>query len=107
LNSQKNGCPETVRILGYDTSIKFDQPSVNAELHKAYGIHKRSELEILIATDHHIQSQKETVIHEILHGISDAVGAKLKERQVSSLSRAFFAVLSDNPALVKWLFDEE
>ena len=45
----------------------------------------------------------ETMIHEILHGMSNFLGINLKESQVISLANCLVLLFQENPALKKLL----
>ena len=48
------------------------------------------------------QKQLQTIIHEILHGISEELGIPMNEKFVRAVSRAMLCVILDNP----WFFKE-
>lgn len=47
--------------------------------------------------------QRDTVLHEVLHCCEAAAGIELEEQHIASLATLLYAVMRDNPELVKWL----
>lgn len=43
------------------------------------------------------ETQQQSLLHEIAHGVSYAYGVNLTEEQVGAFSRGFYAVMKDNP----------
>jgi hypothetical protein len=60
-------------------------------------------MDIVISTETTPQHQVETLLHEVLHAISNALDLQLTEHQVFALSTGVYAVCMDNPALVDLL----
>ena len=52
-------------------------------------------------------TQKETLLHETLHAISDEMNLDLSEEQVSGAARGILAMLIDNPSFAKFLLKKE
>lgn len=52
-------------------------------------------------------TQKETILHETLHAVSDEMGLNLTEEQVSGATKGVLAVLIDNPSFAKFLLKKE
>ena len=48
--------------------------------------------------------EADTLLHEILHAIDDAMQTKMKERQVHCTATGIIALLRDNPDFVKYMF---
>ncbi len=48
--------------------------------------------------------EADTLLHEILHAIDDAMQTKMKERQVHCTATGIIALLKDNPDFVKYMF---
>lgn len=51
----------------------------------------------------HEFSKKDTVLHEVLHAIDDAIQSELSERQVRSVTTALLDMMRRNPAFMNWL----
>lgn len=63
--------------------------------------------QILIQEDLKYDTQKETLMHEVLHAISDEMNLDLTEAQVSGGSKGILAVLIDNPSFARYLVSKE
>jgi hypothetical protein len=48
--------------------------------------------------------EADTLLHEILHAIDDAMQTKMKERQVHCTATGLLALFKDNPDFVKYMF---
>ena len=48
--------------------------------------------------------EADTLLHEILHAIDDAMQTKMKERQVDCAATGLLALFKDNPDFVKYMF---
>lgn len=59
---------------------------------------------IKIKLDCHLELQQDALLHEILHAIDDQLGLKCGERRVNNLATAIMAVMSNNPAIRKFIF---
>ena len=55
---------------------------------------------IRIDSDMTPQDKKETLLHEIVHGVDEFMTIKLEEEQVKKLGAALAMVLMDNPGLL-------
>lgn len=51
---------------------------------------------IELRSDASPDDKRVTLLHEVLHGIDEAYGLKLKERQVDMLAKALYQLLRDN-----------
>ena len=83
-----------IKILGKKYDIVFKDDSVlNTGMVGHYdGTKNRIDILRGMSKD----QTNETILHESIHAISDALGLELEERDVTSLSTAIFAVLRDN-----------
>jgi len=50
-----------------------------------------------------LESEQDTVLHEALHALSDAMEIKLKEHQVTKLATGLLALLKDNSHFALYL----
>lgn len=64
-----------------------------------------SEQRLLIAYNLAPLQERDTVLHEIVHAVSEMTGHELEEGEVAALGNSLLAVLRDNPALVSWLME--
>ena len=69
------------------------------------GLTKIMEQELCFRTDDHFEGQRDTLLHEVIHGIELQLGYKLTEAQVSGLAAGLLQVLRDNPGFAKWLLE--
>jgi hypothetical protein len=93
-----------IDILGKIYKIKFLKDSKFEE--QEYGLIDFNSMEILVNIEKGLDHQKDTVIHEILHGIDEELGLHLSEKQVRNLGCGIFQVLKTNKKLRLWLFTE-
>jgi hypothetical protein len=100
--------PERIRILGLDVSVELATPKNDGRLdHKlAYADICRSRI---VLNENHLldREAKETLLHEVIHHIDDAMKLDFSEDTVGRLSRGLYAVMHDNPQLVEYLMDPE
>ncbi len=88
--------PKKLNICGFKYTVEIREIDDS----NLYGQHNLSRCKILIANDVvSKQKQEHTLIHEILHAVDVAVGADLKEKQVTVLSRGLYQVLAENKLL--------
>lgn len=96
------GFPRALRILGKYWSVEQEnRPRLESNFS---GMAHHFTQEIIIAKEAHEDSKRETLLHEILHCVDDAVGGQgLKEEQVRALSAGLFCVIRDNPGAFLWI----
>lgn len=56
-------------------------------------------------TDDHFEGQRDTLLHEVIHGIEIQLGLRLTEAQVTALAGGLLQVMRDNPTFVGWLVE--
>jgi hypothetical protein len=61
-------------------------------------------LKITIKKNQPAVLEADTLLHEILHAIDDAMQTKMKERQVHCTATGLLALFKDNPDFVKYMF---
>ena len=61
-------------------------------------------LNITIKKNQPVILEADTLLHEILHAIDDAMQTKMKERQVHCTATGLLALFKDNPDFVKYMF---
>jgi hypothetical protein len=59
--------------------------------------------EIFIRTGQPLESEQDTVLHEVIHAVDETLGLQLNEYQVTVLATGLLAVLKDNPGLRTYL----
>lgn len=109
MESQKVKRPAHIRILGKPYKIEFvplehsglrDSPD---DQDPGMGRMSPEQQEIFIRTGQPLESEQDTVLHEIIHGVDETLGLQLNEYQVTVLATGLLAVLKDNPGLRTYL----
>ena len=62
--------------------------------------------EIHISTNYSECQQRESLLHEITHMLSESLGWELEEGQVQAMSEGYFSLFDQNPGLAKRIFKE-
>lgn len=94
--------PARIRLIGFDFTIREEtNPDFTDSLQGQ--IHSTNH-EIRISNN--ATDQRETLLHEILHGVSDAMDADLTERQVRVVVRGLYAAIRDNPDVAAYLHEQ-
>lgn len=94
--------PEVVRVLGRDVPIVYVLPD---DLPKAVGEYDYENQIVRVRIGQHPVFEADTVLHELLHAIDDAMQLGMKERQVHCTAVGLVALLRDNPDLLEYLYD--
>lgn len=93
--------PERVRILGKRFTVTY---ASGAPLDDGLnGECDSDNQKILIRDGQPLESEQDTLLHEILHAVDEAMGLKLKEAQVKGAATGLLAVLKDNSGLGSYL----
>jgi hypothetical protein len=93
--------PERIRILGKPFTVSYTQGQpLEDDLNGECDTDKQ---QILVRDGQPLESEQDTLLHEVLHAVEEAVDARLKETQVKKVATALLAVLKDNPSLVTYL----
>ena len=93
--------PESVRILGLTYQVATETNTDFTD--KANGHIDGDAQAIRIADGLGPDKERETLLHEVIHGTSFAMCSDLTEHQVRSMANGLYAVLRDNPDLVPYL----
>ena len=59
--------------------------------------------EIFIRTGQPLESEQDTVLHEVIHAVDETLGLQMNEYQVTVLATGLLAALKDNPGLRTYL----
>lgn len=104
--------PSVAHICGKDYSIVWEKGESLAGTDNV-GYVSVSKCEVRIASGQHIQQQRDTLLHELLHIIWSEIGIGevdpkdlTEERVIRPLATAIIAALRDNPALVRYLLSK-
>jgi Zn-dependent peptidase ImmA (M78 family) len=96
-----------VLILNNIFKLLFKKGILDDNSDKTYGTINYEKFEIIIQTEYPYKKQRETVIHEILHGIDDTYKIGLKENQVCLLASGILKFYDDNIKLIKACIENE
>ena len=95
----------SLRIHGKRHKVRW-----NARI-RHHGEFDGDKMEIAVAKGH-IDQQRETLLHEVMHGIEFHYGIDLDKEDpeshpnLTTMSQALFAVMRENPGLAKLIFGE-
>lgn len=93
--------PERVKVLGKRFTVQFlTAAPLDDGLNGECDSDKQ---QILIRDAQPLESEQDTLLHEVLHAIDEAMGLKMKEAQVKGAATGLLAVMKDNPSLVSYL----
>lgn len=70
---------------------------------RSLGEANHSSLTIDLASGQAEAQKRDTLLHEVIHGIEYAMHLELEERQVHALAAGLLCVMRANPAFVRWL----
>jgi hypothetical protein len=93
--------PARVKVLGAMYDI------VEKKMKGAYGMHFFGKCRIQIAPGLAHDREREVLVHELVHAVDEAMQSQLSEDQVEKLGVGVYALLSDNPELVRYLVEGE
>ena len=100
--------PERIKIISKRFTINYvpeGHPGLEAEDNK--GMCDSLKQTIWIEDGMKYDTEKETILHETLHAISDEMGLHLTEEQVDGGAKGILAVLMDNPSFAKFILKKE
>lgn len=86
---------EKVQILHKNYTVSEEDNLHNAKYELLGGIDYLTQ-NIMLRSDASPEDKRVALLHEILHGVDDAWGLRLKERQVDMLAKALYQLLRDN-----------
>jgi len=93
--------PAKVKVLGQTFSIQFatGEPLDEDDL----GECSVDKLTLTVRDGLHPEKERLVLVHEIVHAIEDVLGLNLKEKQVEGLETGIYALIRDNPGLLRYL----
>lgn len=92
---------ETCKILGFTYQIKeVDEISRTEDLN---GLIVYDDLTIYLEKNLPEEKRRETLLHEVIHGISEGAGIGLTEKAVQVLSRTLYSFFEENTAISSYL----
>lgn len=102
-----NKRPERLKIISKRFTVEYVQEGEGDLTEDKMGLCDTLNQKIWIEEGLKYDTQKETVLHETVHAISDEMGLDLSEAQVSGTAKGMLAVLIDNPSFAKFLLKKE
>lgn len=95
--------PERIKIISKRFTIEY-QATGSADLDPEHSGECRTlEQRILIEDGQQPDTQKDTILHEVIHAIADEMDLDLSEEQVGGAAKGILAVLMDNPTFARYL----
>lgn len=91
-----------IRIIGKDFEL-VERESCDKLSPKFAGLIDHNDQTITIKGGLTRCDRFEVILHEIIHAISEATEADLSEKQTRILGRGLFAVMRENPEMIKSL----
>jgi hypothetical protein len=85
--------PERLKILGKPFTIKWATDDLDAELNGECDVDKQV---ISVRDGQPLESSQDTLLHEVIHAIDEAMDARMSEAQVKKIATGLLAVLKDN-----------
>lgn len=92
--------PKVLRIVGKNYAVE------TMKLGDDYGECNDQTQTIKIAEDIAHGMERDTLLHEAIHAIDYCMQLKMSEKQVCGLGTALYALLADNPELVKYIMEK-
>ena len=92
--------PKRIKILGKTFKVVERNFEDSPE---AAGLTYVTDQELHYRTDDHFEAQRDTLLHEVIHGVELQLGLELTEQQVTSLAAGLLGVLRDNKHFTRWL----
>jgi hypothetical protein len=90
--------PERIRVLG--KAFKVTNGPLEDNLNGECDTDKQT---LAVRDGQPLESEQDTLLHEVIHAIDEAMGLKMKEAQVKGCATGLLAVMKDNPGLMAYL----
>ena len=91
--------PTKLRVFGHTYSVTIGE--LDGEGANIYGICLHREKKIILSNKNTYSQNEATLLHEVIHVISDSFAAGLEEKQVQAIASGLYSVLKDNEKLLK------
>lgn len=95
--------PDFVRILGRDYDFNYMEALPGDVL----GLWHINDMRIDIKEGQHPTEEADTMLHEVIHGISDLHRLNLSESRVARFATGLIAVFQDNPEFCKYIMQQK
>jgi hypothetical protein len=101
--------PAKIRILGKPFKVEFvpknhdglkDGPDDDDP---GMGRQDTNRQEIFVREGQPLESEQDTVLHEVIHSVEETLELEMTENQVTKLAIGLLAVIKDNPGFVTYL----
>lgn len=92
--------PSVVNIIGKPYTVKIVESLDDGASDGEMSEHLQ---QIQIAAGQTWENERDTVLHEAIHGIEERLQLKMREKQVAILATGLLQVLRENPKLVAYL----
>ena len=99
--------PERVKVISKRFTIHYVPEGTGELSEEKMGLCDTFHQNIWVQDDLKEDTQRETLVHEVLHAISDEMRLELTEQQVAGAAIGILAVLMDNPSFAKFLLKKE
>lgn len=93
--------PSLIRVIGKPYSVEL-VPKTKLET-ADLGECKYPEQQITIQSGQAKEQEQDTLLHEVIHAVDEAMDTDLSETQVRRMATGLLAVFHDNPDFVKYL----
>jgi hypothetical protein len=101
--------PAKIKILGKPFAVSF-VPADHIGLkdgpddgEPGDGRQDTSKQEIYVRDGQPLETEQDTVLHEVIHSVEETLDMGLTEDQVTKLATVLLAVVKDNPSFVRYL----
>ena len=91
--------PARIRVLGKQFSVVYGK-DLPADLSGQCDSDKQR---IDIWDCQPLESEQDTVLHEVLHAVDEAMGLKMREAQIRGVATGLLAIMKDNASFVSYL----
>ena len=98
-----NERPERIKIISKRFTVDYVEEGTGGLPDTDKGQCDSLRQKILVEEGLEYDTEKETVLHEVLHAVSDEMALDLSEEQVDGGARGILAVLMDNPSFARYL----
>ena len=92
--------PKTLKILGKPFRLDYLTYQLDADLNGECDCDKQL---IRIREGQPLEAEQDTVLHELIHAIDEAVDSRMTESQVKRLATGLLAVFKENQRLATYL----
>ena len=97
----RSDAPVAVRVLGKSFTITAVPGLRDRE--GAYGTCDGAAQDIKYDPEPHREQVADTLLHEVVHAVDEAMGTSMSERQVRGIATGLLGVFKDNPAFLKFI----